>query len=62
MREKKRILEESGTSTENLEIISDMTLSESQCMIETEAGVYDCSLETELKELCKKLRLLSYKK
>ena len=39
-----------------------MTLSESQCMIETEAGVYDCSLETELKELCKKLRILSYKK
>ena len=62
MREKKRILEEAGTSTENLEIISDMTLSESQCMIETEAGVYDCSLETELKELGRKLRLLSYKK
>lgn len=62
MKAKERILEETGTLSENLEIISDMTLSESQCMIETEAGVYDCSLETELKELSRKLRLLSYKK
>lgn len=62
MKQKKRILEETGTLSDNLEIISDMTLSESQCMIETEAGVYDCSLETELKELGRKLKLLSYKK
>lgn len=62
MKQKERILEETGTLSENLEIISDMTLSESQCMIETEAGVYDCSLETELKELGRKLKLLSYKK
>lgn len=62
MKQKERILEETGTLSENLEIISDMTLSESQCMIETEAGVYDCSLETELKELSRKLKLLSYKK
>lgn len=62
MKAKERILEETGTLSENLEIISDMTLSESQCMIETETGVYDCSLETELKELSRKLRLLSYKK
>lgn len=62
IKQKERILEETGTLPENLEIISDMTLSESQCMIETEAGVYDCSLETELKELRRKLKLLSYKK
>ncbi len=62
MKQKERILEETGTLSDSLEIISDMTLSESQCMIETESGVYDCSLETELKELGRKLRLLSYKK
>ncbi len=62
MKQKERILEETGTLAENLDIVSDMTLSESQCMIETEAGVYDCSLETELKELGRKLKLLSYKK
>lgn len=61
MKQKERILEETGTLSDSLEIISDMTLSESQCMIETESGVYDCSLETELKELGRKLRLLSYK-
>jgi len=62
MKAKESILEETGTLSENLEIISDMTLSESECMIETEAGVYDCSLETELKELRRKLKLLSYRK
>ncbi len=59
--EKERILEETGTLADNLEIVSDMTLSPSQCMIETEGGVYDCSLGTELEELKRKLRLLSYK-
>ena len=29
-------------------------------MIETENGVYDCSLDTELSELTRKLKLLSY--
>lgn len=61
MKAKSRILEETGTLPENLEIISDMTLSESECMIETESGVYDCSLGTALKELRRKLKLLSYK-
>lgn len=59
---KERILEETGTLPANLEIISDMTLSVSQCMIETEDGIYDCSLGTELEELRRKLMLLTYKK
>lgn len=59
---KEKILEETGTLPTNLEIISDMTLSASQCMIETEDGIYDCSLGTELEELRRKLMLLTYKK
>lgn len=59
---RERILEETGTLPSNLEIISDMTLSESQCMIETEDGIYDCSLGTELEELKRKLKLISFKK
>lgn len=59
---KEKILEETGTLAANLEIISDMTLSVSQCMIETEDGIYDCSLGTELEELRRKLMLLTYKK
>lgn len=59
---REKILEETGTLSTNLEIISDMTLSASQCMIETEDGIYDCSLGTELEELRRKLMLISYKK
>ncbi len=59
--QKERIQEETGTLAENLEIITDVTLAESQCMIETEGGIYDCSLGTQLEELKRKLRLLSYK-
>ncbi len=57
---KEKILEETGTLSSNLEIISDMTLSPASCMIETENGIYDCSLGTELEELKRKLKLLSY--
>lgn len=59
--QKERIQEETGTLPDNLEIITDVTLSQAQCMIETEGGIYDCSLGTELEELKRKLRLLSYK-
>ena len=62
IKKKDKILEGTGTLAERLEIISDMTLSPSGCMIETENGVYDCSLGTELEELGRKLRLLSYNK
>ncbi|MCM1136141.1 MAG: FliH/SctL family protein [Clostridium sp.] len=62
MKQKDRILEGTGTLPERLEIISDMTLAVSQCMIETENGIYDCSLGTELEELGRKLKILSYSK
>jgi len=55
------LLERAGTPREKVEIVSDMTLAPSQCMIETDSGVYDCSLGTELAELSRKLMLLSYK-
>lgn len=45
-----------------VEIIEDFTLSKNECMIETEGGIYDCSLGTELRELTAKLKLLSYEK
>ena len=59
--ERERIQEETGTLADHLEIVSDMTLSTSQCMIETESGIYDCSLGTELEELKRKLKLFSYR-
>lgn len=59
---RERILAETGTGSAKVEFIEDMTLSQSQCFIETENGIYDCSLGTELKELERKLKLLSYEK
>lgn len=57
---KERLQKEAGGSAVSVEIVEDMTLSAGKAMIETENGVYDCSLDTELFELTRKLKLLSY--
>lgn len=57
---KERLRAETGSMA--LEIVEDMTLSPTQCYIETDNGIYDCSLDTELAELSRKLKLLSYAK
>jgi len=44
----------------SIEIIEDVTLRSNECMIETESGIYDCGLDTQLEKLTKKLKLLSY--
>lgn len=59
---KERLRSETGGGNVVMEIIEDVTLSQSQCFIETENGIYDCSLDTQLKELARKLKLLSYEK
>ena len=43
-----------------LEIIEDMTIEKDACMIETEGGIFDCGLGTQLSLLRQKLLLLSY--
>ena len=57
---KEQLQEEAGAGGAGFDIVADVTLSRTQCFIETEGGVYDCSLGTELAELKRKLRLLSY--
>lgn len=44
----------------SVEIVEDMTLGANDCIIETDGGVFDCGLGTQLEELSQKLRLLSY--
>lgn len=57
--QKKEILENAvGSGT--LEVISDISLNKNECMIETDGGIFDCGLGTQLSELRKKLLLLSY--
>ena len=50
------------SSADNAEIVEDMTLKANECFIETGAGIFDCSLETQLAGLKRELRLLSYHK
>ena len=60
--QKGAVLEEAGMQSGSVEIVSDAALARAQCMIETEGGVYDCSLDTELAELKRRLMLLAYQK
>lgn len=60
MSEKEDILTETGMQADNVEFVQDATLKSTDCIIETDNGVFDCSLETELKELKRKLMLLAY--
>jgi flagellar assembly protein FliH len=41
-------------------VTEDVSLKKNQCLIETDGGIFDCGLETQLTELGQKLRLLSY--
>ena len=60
--QKGALLEEAGMQSGSVEIVSDAALARAQCMIETEGGLYDCSLDTELAELKRRLMLLAYQK
>ncbi len=60
--QKKQIQAAVTAPNSSVEIIEDLTLAKSECMIETGGGIFDCSLGTELKELTAKLKLLSYEK
>lgn len=58
--QKKQITAGSISGNTMLEIIEDVTLNRNECLIETDGGIFDCGLGTQLEELGQKLRLLSY--
>lgn len=43
-----------------IDVIEDITLRKNECMIETDGGIFDCGVGTQLEELTKKLKLLSF--
>lgn len=45
-----------------IEIVEDIALGKGDCLIETDGGIFDCGVGTQLEELTKKLRVLSYEK
>lgn len=58
LRERKEELQEKVGEDVQIEIVMDPQLSESQCMIDADSGVYDCSLDVELDNLTRDLRSL----
>lgn len=60
--QKKQITSAVTAPGSTVELVEDMTLSANECLIETDSGIYDCGLGTQLEELRQKLMLLSYHK
>ncbi len=60
--QKKQMLSGAVSSNCNVDVMEDMSLEKNQCMIETESGIYDCGLDTQMSELVRKLRLLAWSK
>lgn len=48
------------SKTVTAEIVEDITLKQNECVIETNNGIYDCSIGAQVEELKRRLRLLSY--
>ena len=59
LQENKAVLQEKVGNDAVLDIVKDPVLTEGQCLIETDGGVFDCSLDTEMRNLIKDLRSLS---
>ncbi len=54
------LLSDSAQEGTVIDIVEDSMMRENECTIETINGIYDCGIGTQLKELRKKLTLLSY--
>lgn len=58
--QKPALLEKLSSGQISIEFIEDATLNANDCMIETSGGIIDCGIGTQLEELTRKLRLLSF--
>lgn len=58
MRSRRQALQEKVGEDVALEIVMDPDLTESQCVIDADSGVYDCSLDVELDQLIRDLKSL----
>ncbi len=60
--QKKQILTGAVAANCTVEVVEDLTLAKNECLIETDSGIYDCGLDTQLEALRQKLLLLSWQK
>ena len=58
--QKKELVAGTGVASENVEIIEDFSMKKGQCIIETDGAIFDCGFKTQMEELRKQLKLLSY--
>lgn len=59
LQEKKQELQDKFGAGIQLDFVMDPVFDSSQCMIETDGGIFDCSLDTELTNLTKAIKSLS---
>ncbi len=55
----KEVLSKTVAKTIQINIMEEISLTKNQCLIETDGGVFDCSLDVQLDNLSKTLRILS---
>lgn len=60
--QKQSLVEGATAGRGMVEIIEDIALAKGACLIETDGGIFDCGIDTQLEELTKKLRMLSFEK
>lgn len=58
--QKKQLLAGAAAGGSTVEVVEDITMGQGECTIETDGGIFDCGLGTQLSELKKKLMLLAY--
>lgn len=58
--QKKQLLAGAVTGSSRVDVVEDMTLSRNDCIIETDGGIFDCGLGTQLAELKQRLMLLAW--
>ena len=55
----KEFIQEAIPQNGSLEIVKDATLERNQCLIETDGGIFDCSLDVQLENLIMEVKALS---
>ncbi len=58
--QKKELVSGTGIAAENVEVLEDFSMKKGQCIIETDGAIFDCGFKTQMEELRKQLKLLSY--
>lgn len=58
--QKKELVAGTGIAAENVEVLEDFSMKKGQCIIETDGAIFDCGFQTQMEELRKQLKLLSY--